>query len=102
SAQAPLDGAAAAAVDTARRRRLRPANPAPWRRPLALVGIGVIGAWFVIAIFAPLIAPQNPLLQKFAILAPPSAAHWFGTDGLGRDVFSRVLYGARLTLTLAR
>ncbi len=102
SERAPLDGApAAAAVDTARRRRLRPATPPPWRRPLALAGAGVLGAWVVIAIFAPLIAPQNPLLQKFAILAPPSAAHWFGTDELGRDVFSRVLYGARITLPLA-
>jgi ABC-type dipeptide/oligopeptide/nickel transport system permease subunit len=101
SAQAPLDGAAAEAVDSARRRRLRPVTPLPWRRPLALAGLSVIGAWVVIAIFAPLIAPQNPLLQKFAILAPPSGAHWFGTDQLGRDVFSRVLYGARITLPLA-
>ena len=101
SAQAPLDGAAAAAVDSARRRRLRPVIPLPWRRPLALAGLSVIGAWVVIAIFAPLIAPQSPLLQKFAILAPPSGAHWFGTDQLGRDVFSRVLYGARITLPLA-
>ena len=71
------------------------------RRPLALAGISVIAAWAVIAIFAPLIAPQNPLAQKFAILAGPSAGHWFGTDELGRDVFSRVLYGARITLPLA-
>ncbi len=75
--------------------------PAPLRRPLAVTGIGVIAAWAVIAIFAPLIAPQNPLAQKFTILAGPSAAHWFGTDELGRDVFSRVLYGARITLPLA-
>jgi peptide/nickel transport system permease protein len=73
----------------------------PWRRPLALAGLGVIGAWVVIAIFAPLIAPDSPLAQNFAILAPPSSAHWFGTDELGRDVFSRVLYGARITLPLA-
>jgi len=101
SARAPLDPSAAAAVDSARRRRLRPAVPVPWRRPLALVGLTVIGAWAVIALFAPLIAPQDPILQKFAILAPPSGAHWFGTDELGRDVFSRVLFGARITLPLA-
>ncbi len=103
SARAPLDppAAAAAAVDSARRRRLRPGTPLPWRRPLALVGLTVIGAWAVIALFAPVIAPQNPLLQKFAILAAPSGTHWFGTDELGRDVFSRVLYGARITLPLA-
>jgi ABC-type dipeptide/oligopeptide/nickel transport system permease subunit len=103
SARAPLDPpAAVAAVDSARRRwRLRPGTPLPWRRPLALVGLTIIGAWAVIALFAPVIAPQNPLAQKFAILAAPSGAHWFGTDELGRDVFSRVLYGARITLPLA-
>jgi len=99
-ASAPLDPPDPVAA-VARRRRLRPVTPVPWRRPLALTGVGVIGAWVVIAIFAPLIAPDNPLAQKFAILAPPSAAHWFGTDELGRDVFSRVLYGARITLPLA-
>ena len=83
------------------RRRLRPAAPPAWRRPLALMGLAVIGAWAVIAIFAPLIVPYNPLAQQFNILADPSAAHWFGTDELGRDVFSRVLYGARITLPLA-
>ena len=83
------------------RRRLRPAAPPAWRRPLALMGLAVIGAWAVIAIFAPLIVPYNPLAQQFNILASPSSAHWFGTDELGRDVFSRVLYGARITLPLA-
>ncbi|HEV3068033.1 MAG TPA: ABC transporter permease [Streptosporangiaceae bacterium] len=83
------------------RRRLHLAAPPALRRPLALVGLAAIGAWAVIAIFAPLIAPDNPLAQKFAILAGPSAGHWFGTDELGRDVFSRVLYGARITLPLA-
>jgi len=102
SARAPLDPPSAVAdVDAVRRRRLRPGTPVPWRRPLAVVGLTIIGAWAVIALFAPLIAPQNPLLQKFAILAAPSGAHWFGTDELGRDVFSRVLFGARITLPLA-
>jgi peptide/nickel transport system permease protein len=112
TASAPLDpppapsavaGPADAAVATGLtgRRRLRPVTPVPWRRPLALTGLTVIGAWAVIAIFAPLIAPYNPLAQKFSILAAPSAAHWFGTDELGRDVFSRVLFGARITLPLA-
>jgi peptide/nickel transport system permease protein len=71
------------------------------RRPLPLIGLAVIAAWAVVAIFAPLIAPDNPLAQKFTILAGPSATHWFGTDELGRDVFSRVLSGARITLPLA-
>ena len=74
----------------------------PWRRPLAADrGLIVIGAWVVIALFAPLIGPQNPLAQNFAILAAPSSAHWFGTDELGRDVLSRVLSGARITLPLS-
>jgi ABC-type dipeptide/oligopeptide/nickel transport system permease subunit len=75
--------------------------PAPWRRPLALAGLIIIGAWVLIAIFTPLIAPDDPLAQNFAILSGPSGAHWFGTDELGRDVFSRVLFGARITLPLS-
>jgi ABC-type dipeptide/oligopeptide/nickel transport system permease subunit len=102
SARAPLDPPSVVAdIDAVRRRRLRPGTPVPWRRPLAVVGLTIIGSWAVIALFAPLIAPQNPLLQKFAILSAPSGAHWFGTDELGRDVFSRVLFGARITLPLA-
>ena len=72
-----------------------------WRRPLAVAGLAVIGAWVVIAVFAPLIGPDNPLAQNFGILAAPSSAHWFGTDELGRDVLSRVLAGARVTLPLS-
>jgi peptide/nickel transport system permease protein len=82
-----------------RRRRLR--VPPAWRQPLAVTGLAVVGAWVVIAIFAPLIGPDNPLAQNFGILAAPSSAHWFGTDELGRDVLSRVLSGARVTLPLS-
>ena len=57
--------------------------------------------WLVAAIFAPLIAPHDPLAQDFAPLQHPSHAHLFGTDELGRDVLSRVIYGARLSLPLA-
>jgi ABC-type dipeptide/oligopeptide/nickel transport system permease subunit len=86
-------------VLTRRRKRLR--VPAAWRQPLAVTGLAVVGAWVVIAIFAPLIGPDNPLAQNFSILAAPSSAHWFGTDELGRDVLSRVLSGARVTLPLS-
>jgi peptide/nickel transport system permease protein len=99
-ASAPLDPPDPVAA-VARRRRLRPVTPVPWRRPLALAGLGVIGAWVVIAIFAPLIAPDSPLAQNFAILAPPSSAHWFGTDQLGRDIFSRVIVATRLDSFIA-
>jgi peptide/nickel transport system permease protein len=97
--EAPPETLAAAA----RPRRLLPrlVTPVPWRRPLALAGLIILGAWVVIAIFTQLIAPDDPLAQNFAILAGPSGGHWFGTDELGRDVFSRVLYGARITLPLS-
>jgi ABC-type dipeptide/oligopeptide/nickel transport system permease subunit len=73
----------------------------PWRSPLAVVGFTVIALWVVIAAVAPWLAPHDPLAQDSAILAAPSPAHWFGTDELGRDVLSRVLYGARISLPLA-
>jgi peptide/nickel transport system permease protein len=79
------------------RARVRP----PWRQPLALVGFGLILLWTLAALFAPQLAPADPLAQKSAILSAPSSAHWFGTDELGRDVLSRVLYGARISLPLA-
>ena len=69
------------------------------RSQIAVVGLGVVVAWTVIAIGAPSIAPHQPLAQDLrARLVPPSPAHWFGTDQLGRDILSRVLYGARLSL----
>jgi peptide/nickel transport system permease protein len=77
-------------------------NPsrAPWRTPLALVGSTIVAAWVLVAVLAPWISPADPLAQASATLQPPSAAHLFGTDELGRDVFSRVLYGARISLPL--
>jgi peptide/nickel transport system permease protein len=89
------------ADDVLARRRKRPRVPAAWRQPLAVTGLAVVGGWVVIAIFAPLIGPDNPLAQNFGILAAPSSAHWFGTDELGRDVLSRVLAGSRVTLPLS-
>jgi peptide/nickel transport system permease protein len=84
-------------------RRRRPfvlLGGAAWRQPLALVGVGIAVGWFVVAVFAPLLAPHDPLAQSFVPLSPPSADHPFGTDELGRDVFSRVIYGARISLPL--
>lgn len=71
------------------------------RRPLALIGLTIVLAWVVIAIAAPLLAPYDPLAQDFDLFQAPSRAHLFGTDELGRDVFSRVIYGSRLSLPLA-
>lgn len=66
---------------------------------MAMVGLAVILAWALIALAAPLVAPYGPLQQKVEDrLQPPSWQHPFGTDELGRDVFSRVVYGARISL----
>ncbi len=76
-------------------------SSSPWRQPLAIVGVVVVAGWVLIAIFAPLIAPSDPLAQDFIQLKGPSAQHWLGTDELGRDVLSRIVYGARVSLPLA-
>jgi peptide/nickel transport system permease protein len=69
------------------------------RRPAAAVGLLVIVLFVAIAIFAPFIAAYDPLATSWsAIRKAPSAAHWFGTDEIGRDVASRVVYGARASL----
>jgi peptide/nickel transport system permease protein len=71
------------------------------RRPGAVFGIAVLASWLVVAVLASVIAPASPTAPGAGALLAPSAAHWFGTDELGRDVLSRVLYGARLSLPLA-
>jgi peptide/nickel transport system permease protein len=69
------------------------------RRKGAVIGLGVIVMFLVLALFAPLIAPYDPITSSWSLVRkPPSAAHWFGTDDLGRDVLSRVIYGARASL----
>jgi len=66
---------------------------------LATAGTVMIAAFVVCAIFAPWIAPQDPAYIDLASrLMPPSTAHWFGTDELGRDILSRVIYGARISM----
>src|SRR5579859_2110294 len=69
------------------------------RNPLVLGGALVVLVWVVVSIAAPLIAPYGPLTQKVSDrLQAPGAAHPFGTDALGRDILSRVLYGGRISL----
>lgn len=72
-----------------------------WQQPVALIGAGVVVAWLALAVLAPWIAPYSPLAQHFTLLQPPSAKHLFGTDELGRDVLSRVIYGARISIPVS-
>lgn len=68
--------------------------------PLYLGG-GIVGLIFLLALFAPLVAPFDPIAQDISVkLQPPSLAHLFGTDNFGRDIFSRVIWGARIDLQI--
>jgi peptide/nickel transport system permease protein len=80
-----------------RRGHLRPS----WRQPLAVVGAVIALGWVVVAIFAPYIAPHDPLAQIYPPAQSPSSAHLFGTDELGRDVLSRVIHGSRVSVPIA-
>ena len=76
------------------------ATPTRWRlllrRPTFFAGAAILLFWVVCAVFGYMFAPYNPLAQQLLFgNAAPSAAHWFGTDPLGRDVLSRVITGAR-------
>lgn len=66
------------------------------------MGATLIVLFFICAIFAPWIAPYNPAhINLLDRLAAPSRSHWFGTDELGRDIFSRIVYGSRISLEVA-
>ncbi len=69
------------------------------RRPLGAIGAAVIVVMLLVAGLAPVISPYDPVAIDFAaMIAPPSAAHWLGTDSFGRDVLSRLIYGSRTAL----
>ncbi len=78
-----------------------PRAPRALRTPLGIIGAVVISVWVLIAIFAPLISPADPLAQTFPRLHPPDHTNLLGTDELGRDVLSRVLTASRTTLPVA-
>ena len=67
-----------------------------------LVGALIVGTWLLVAVAAPLLAPQSPVdLDVMNRLQPPTREHPFGTDEAGRDIFSRILFGARITIPTA-
>ena len=71
------------------------------RNPLAVVGAIIVALLVFTALAAPLIATADPIAQNLSQrLLPPGAQHWMGTDELGRDIWSRVVYGSRITLTI--
>src|SRR3984957_10797289 len=83
----------AAPVESPARRALRRLG----RRKGALVGLAVIALFVAVALLAPLISPYDPTAQGWtAESKPPSWLHWFGTDEVGRDILSRLMFGARL------
>jgi peptide/nickel transport system permease protein len=72
------------------------------RKPAFLLGVAILVFWLLCALFPSVIAPQDPAVQDLLNkLKEPSRAHWWGTDSLGRDVFSRVITGARVILFVA-
>ena len=84
-------------ADTPLRRSIRSLR----RNPITMVGLFIILFWAAAAIIAPYTPIQDPLAQTIVDrLQPPSEKYWFGTDELGRDVFSRVVYGARISLPI--
>ena len=69
------------------------------RNRSAMIGLAILAFWILVALSVTFIVPFNPLKTDVsARLLPPNAEHWFGTDDLGRDIFRRVLYGARISL----
>lgn len=72
------------------------------QQPLAVIGLALVALFVVSATFAPWLSPHDPAqLNLTGRLLPPSHQHWFGTDELGRDILSRIIYGARISMTVA-
>ena len=70
---------------------MRISTGSPLRQPLAVIGGTILSIWILIALFAPLLAPSNPVAEKYGQLVAPNIHNWFGTDSVGRDVLSRVV-----------
>ncbi|MDR3496009.1 MAG: ABC transporter permease [Ancalomicrobiaceae bacterium] len=86
---------------TARSRSFAPLLRFARRSPALALGSSIVGLVIVIALVAPLVAPYDPTFQTMSDrLQPSSVAHWLGTDGFGRDILSRLIYGTRPTLLI--
>src|SRR5579885_187114 len=70
-------------------------------RPMLIAGLGMILIAILVAIFAPFIVRHDPTALSVNLLSPPSSTNLFGTDELGRDLFSRVIYASRVSLSVA-
>ncbi len=72
------------------------------RNPLAMIGLLIVVALMLMAAFAPILAPHDPITQDLSrrLLPPGTPGNWLGTDDFGRDILSRIIYGARITLTI--
>lgn len=71
------------------------------QNPVTLIAFGLLAGLIICAVFGPALVPYDPLASSDRILQPPSGAHWFGTDHLGRDVFSRVIVATRLDMVIS-
>lgn len=75
-------------------------SPSSIRTPSFILGLTILLAWTAIALFAQQVAPYDPIKTMSGARQPPSLEFWFGTDRLGRDVLSRVIFGSRISLLL--
>jgi peptide/nickel transport system permease protein len=94
--QAPITVKPASRLDSPAGRALQNL----FERPSAVIGLAIIIVFAALAIFAPLVVPYDPIATSWSLVRKaPSAAHWFGTDELGRDILSRIIFGTRASLS---
>ena len=93
--------AAAFGISAARRSQFGDIRRRFFRNKLAVLGLAMVGIVFAVAAFAPLLAPFDPRVQNLQnTTAKPSGAHWLGTDELGRDQLSRIIFGSRIAIVV--
>jgi peptide/nickel transport system permease protein len=99
TALAPTELSSALTVTRQHRSQLSSIWRSLRQRPIALVGISIVLAWLIVGLLAPVLPLADPDAQNLAArLLPPGGEHWLGTDELGRDIFSRLIWGARVSV----